>query len=138
MEETTITNKALLLGDNDYFETGLINIGAGVEIKEGAFLRRNGTRFAVVTDTDTQEPVAILPVAIKNTKNAAADFSVRASLGGKVRADMLHVNGVRATADQIDMIKDTETLVYGPSGRINDDVKFLVFFQDGKLLGDPG
>jgi hypothetical protein len=105
MQTTTVENKALLLGNN-HFETGLINLGAGDEIKEGAFLlRSSGHTFEVVTDTDTEEPAAILPVGIKNSGAAPKDFSIRACLDGKVRVDMLHVDGTPATPEQIDLIR---------------------------------
>jgi hypothetical protein len=103
---TIITNKALLLGNNE-FETGAIQLSAGQEIKEGAFLKR-GTApktFELVTNTDTEEPVAIVSVDMKNNKAASAKESLRACIGGKVRADMLNVNGAQANTDQIDLIR---------------------------------
>jgi hypothetical protein len=105
MKTATVVNKALLLGNN-HFETGLINLGAGLEITDGAFLKRTaGHTFEAVTDTTTEEPVAILPVGIKNSGAAAKDFSIRACLDGKVRVDMLHVDGTPATPEQIDLIR---------------------------------
>jgi len=103
---TVITNKALLLGNNE-FETGAISLDANQEIKAGAFLKRGATpnTFELVTDTDTEEPVAIVPVDMKNNNTASARESLRACIGGKVRADMLHVDGEPANKDQIDLIR---------------------------------
>ena len=100
-----IENKALLLGDN-HFETGALILTSGQEIKEGAFLQRgNPGIFELVTDTDTEEPVAIVPVTVKNTLASSLKISLRACIAGKVRADMLHVNGDAVNTDQIDLIR---------------------------------
>jgi hypothetical protein len=107
METHVVENKALLLGDN-HFETSSINLTAGQEIKEGAFLARSGNAFILVTDLDPeegQEPCAIMPVTMKNSGTAAAVQSLRACLDGKVRADLLHVNGTPATKANIDLIR---------------------------------
>ena len=105
METSVVENKALLLGDN-FFETGAFNLAAGQELKEGAFLKRgNPGMFELVTDTDEDDPVAINPVTVKNTKAAVVKISLRACIGGKVRADMLNVNGAAVNSDQIDLIR---------------------------------
>jgi hypothetical protein len=106
METHVIENKALLLGDN-HFETGFISLGAGAEIKEGAFLARgqDAGAFILVTDLEEEEPCAVLPVTMKNNAAAVASQSLRACIGGKVRADMLHINGTAATAAEIDLIR---------------------------------
>ena len=108
MKAHDVVNKALLLGDN-HFETGAINLAAGAEIKEGAFLKRGtGKYFLKVTTTsgdDAEEPVAILAVGIKNEGSAATDISIRACIDGKVRADLLNVDGTQATSAQIDLIR---------------------------------
>jgi len=108
MREMTINiieNKALLLGDNN-FETGALVLEAGQEVKEGAFLKRGDSGlFVPVTDTNTEEPVAIVPVTVKNTRSESLRISLRGCISGKVRADMLNVNGTQATTAQIDVLR---------------------------------
>jgi len=108
MREMTINiieNKALLLGDND-FETGALILEAGKEVKEGAFLKRGDPGlFVPVTDTATEEPVAFVPVTVKNTRSEPLRISLRGCISGKVRADMLNVNGAKATTAQIDVLR---------------------------------
>ena len=105
VENHTIENKALLLGDN-HFETGAVQLDSNSELKEGAFLKRGAAgMFELVTNTATEDPVAINPVTLKNTRSTSSKMSIRACIDGKVRADMLHVNGVQANTDQIDLIR---------------------------------
>jgi len=108
MDTHKIENKSLLQGDNE-FETGIINVAAGAVIPAGAFLQRasNG-KFAVVTDTEEETPCAVNPVEIKNTGTAAADIPIRALVAGRVRQDMLSVNGEAISDAEADMIR-----VYG-------------------------
>jgi hypothetical protein len=121
---TVYENKALLLGDN-FFEGGSISVDAGDEIKEGAFLKRtSGHTFDLVTDTDPFEadvsgtetpipgtsndvPSAVLITGVKNEGSAARLFSIRPCIAGRLRADLLHVNGIQATPEQIDLIRRT-------------------------------
>lgn len=109
MKEVTtsvIENKALLLGEN-YFETGSFNLAVGQELKEGAFLKRGAAAgtFELVEDIEEDDPVAICPTTIKNTKETAQTVSLGACIGGRVRADMLHINGEPVNAAEIDLIR---------------------------------
>jgi S1-C subfamily serine protease len=100
-----VDSKTLLLGDN-LFETGYIAVAAETTIKSGTFLKReSGIEFAVVTDTTTEIPVAILAEDLVNESDASVDMSIRPCIKGKVRADMLNVNGTPATDEQHDMIR---------------------------------
>jgi hypothetical protein len=124
----TVTNKALFLGDNE-FETGLLTVPAETTVPVGALLKRAGDKFAPVVDTDTTPgtpgtpsngggwtaeptdpipgdvPVAVNPVEIKNSGGSPADIPFRALVAGKVRADMLSVNGQPITEAQSDMLR---------------------------------
>jgi hypothetical protein len=120
----TVTNKALFLGDNEY-ETGLLTVPATGTVPAGALLKRENGKFSPVVntspveinvgDTDTVNvpvpgvpadiPVAVNPIEISNPGNAAADIPFRALVAGKVRADMLSVNGQPITDAQSDMLR---------------------------------
>lgn len=109
MENLTTTNydhSALSLGNNE-FETNVITIPAGASVVEGDMLKRDaGTKkFVRVTDTSTETPVAISTIAATNSGGAAADFPLRAIIGGKVSAGKIKVAGVAANAAQLDMIR---------------------------------
>jgi hypothetical protein len=105
MTTNVIENKALLLGNNE-FETGAVVLDPGQEIKEGAFLKRGDPGlFVPVTNTDNEEPVAIIPVTVKNTRTEPLKMSLRGCISGKVRADMLNLNGTQATTAQIDVLR---------------------------------
>jgi hypothetical protein len=124
MQTTVYENKALLLGDN-FFESGSISVAANTEIKAGAFLKRtSGHTFELVVDTDPFEadvggtptpvpgtsvdvPSAVLITGVKNDGNAARVFGIRPCIAGRLRADLLHVNGTPATPEQIDLIRKT-------------------------------
>jgi hypothetical protein len=120
----TVTNKALFLGDNEY-ETGLLTVSAGGTVPAGALLKRVNGKFSPVVNTSPVEinvgdtgtknvpipgvpadiPVAVNPVEIKNPGGAAVDIPFRALVAGKVRADMLSVNGQPVTEAQSDMLR---------------------------------
>jgi hypothetical protein len=118
MQATVYENKALLLGDN-FFEGGSISVAAEAEIKEGAFLKRtSGHTFELVTNTDPFEvdstpipgtsndvPAAVLVTGVKNTGAGTAVVGIRPCIAGRLRADLLHVNGTAATPEQIDLIR---------------------------------
>jgi hypothetical protein len=46
-----------------------------------------------------------MPFDITNSKEAAADFGFRALVQGRVRLDMLRINGQPITAEQRDMLR---------------------------------
>jgi hypothetical protein len=129
MKIENVTNRVVLLGDN-HFESGIINIAAGATVAEGTVLKRDADgKFAPVINTDTtpgthgtpasgggweaeptdpvpgDAPVAVMPFSITNNKAAAADFGFRALVDGRVRLDMLRINGNPITAAQSDMLR---------------------------------
>jgi hypothetical protein len=123
-----------MLGD-DYYESGVITIVAGATIAAGTVLKRNTDgKFAPVVNTDTTPgtpgtpsadggwtteptdpipgdvPAAVMPFDITNKKDAQADFGFRALVQGRVRLDMLRINGLPITAEQRDMLRQTGIL----------------------------
>jgi hypothetical protein len=123
--EKTVSNPVVPLGDNSY-ETGVINVPAGSVIRAGVVLCRASGKFAPVTDlspvtidvdvngspadvpipgTSTQVPVAVNPFDIENPGAASADLSIRALVAGKVRADLLTIDGDQITVEQGDMLR---------------------------------
>jgi hypothetical protein len=129
-------NKSLFLGNNE-FETGLLTVPAGTTIPAGALLKRVDNKFAPVLNTSpiqinvgdsstidvpvpgvpADAPVAVNPVEVKNPGGAPADIPFRALVSGKVRADMLSVDGQPITAAQADMLR-----VYGILPRRLNDI----------------
>jgi hypothetical protein len=129
-------NKTLLLGNNE-FETGLLTVPANTTIPAGALLKRVVDKFAPVINTSPVQinvgdstainvpipgvpidiPVAVNPVEIKNPSASPADIPFRALVSGKVRGDMLSVNGQPVTAAQGDMLR-----VYGILPRKLNDI----------------
>jgi hypothetical protein len=122
----TIENSVVPLGGNQ-FETGLITVPANSMIKKGVLLKREGGKFAPVTNTapatinadvngsetsiplpgiPAEIPVAVNPFDVPNHGSAAADLSIRALISGPVRADLLTVAGVATTDDQNDMLRN--------------------------------
>jgi hypothetical protein len=134
MKTENVTSRVILLGDNR-FESGVINIAPGETVAAGTVLKRNEDgKFAPVADTDTTPgtngvpasgggwttaptapvpgdvPVAVMPFDITN-KNAAADnVGLRALVQGRVRFDMLRINGSPITAFQSDMLRNVGIL----------------------------
>jgi hypothetical protein len=134
--EQIVNNPVVPLGDNVY-ETGAITVPAGGVIPAGVVLYRNSGKFVPVTDvspitisvdvsgdltnvsipgTLVQVPVAVNPFDIKNPGQAPADFSIRALVSGKVRADLLTINGDPITVDEGDMLRNYGILPI----RVND------------------
>jgi hypothetical protein len=100
-----VDNSVVALGDNE-FETGLINVPGNSTIKKGTVLRRLGTgKFAPVTDTEEETPIAVNPFDIPNTEAAARDLSIRAIISGPVRADLLLIDGEETTVFENDMLR---------------------------------
>lgn len=94
----------ICLGNNE-FETGVITLGSGDSCKAGQFLLRDTGKFEVLTDSDTEVPVAICMEDITNSGNASADFPTRVLIAGKVNAGKLLVNAAAPTAAELDMIR---------------------------------
>jgi hypothetical protein len=124
-----VTNRVVLLGDN-CFESGAVNIAAGETVAEGTVLKRNADgRFAPVVNTEAvpgthgtpasgggwdeeptdpvpgDVPAAVMPFGITNDKAAAADLGFRALVQGRVRRDMLRINGRPITDAESDMLR---------------------------------
>jgi hypothetical protein len=116
-------SKGLFLGSNE-FETGVLTVPANTTIPGGALLKRADDKFAPVLDTSPAQiavdingdpgtipgnpidiPVAVNPAEIKNTAAAPADIPFRALVSGKVRQDMLSVDGQPVTMAQADMLR---------------------------------
>jgi hypothetical protein len=105
MKIENVNGAVLLLGDN-YFESGVINIGAGETVMAGTVLTRNdGGKFAPVEDPQEDSLLAVMPFDITNDKTAAADLGFRALVQGRVRRDMLRVNGQPITDGQSDALR---------------------------------
>jgi hypothetical protein len=106
MNITNHDSSDLLLGNNE-FETNVITLAAGASVAEGDMLKRDAAtlKFAKVTDTTTETPVAIATAAASNMAAAAADTPCRPVISGKVRAGKVTVNSVIATLAQLDMIR---------------------------------
>jgi hypothetical protein len=134
MKVQNVENRVLMLGDN-YYESGIINIESGALIKAGTVLKRGADgKFAPAVSTeatpgthgtpasgggwDTEPtdpapgdvPAAIMPFDITNGKTAAADAGFRALVGGRVRADMLHIANNPLTPLQCDMLRNVGIL----------------------------
>lgn len=125
MDEIKITvneNKSLFLGNNEY-ETGVLTVPANGTVAAGALLKRENGKFVPVTAVGANPgvpadgggwttppspgdiPVAVNPAEIKNTAGAPADIPFRALVAGRVRRDMLSINGQPITGDQADMLR---------------------------------
>jgi hypothetical protein len=105
IKDHVVTNSVVALGGNN-FETGIINVPAESIIEKGVVLKRVGDKFAPITDTGVDVPVAVNPFDIENTAAAAADLSIRALISGQVRADLLTIDGAGTTDAQNDMLRD--------------------------------
>jgi hypothetical protein len=134
MKVENVTSRVVMLGD-DYYESGVITIAAGVTVAAGTVLKRTEDgKFAPVVSTATTPgthgtpaagggwtteptdpipgdvPVAIMPFDITNGKGAQADFGFRALVQGRVRLDMLRINGAAITTEQGDMLREVGIL----------------------------
>jgi hypothetical protein len=130
MKVENVTNRVVILGD-DYYESGVITIASGATIAAGTVLKRAADgKFAPVVNTTTTPgtpgipangggwateptdpvpgdvPAAVMPFDITNRKADAADFGFRALVRGRVRLDMLRINGQEITTEQRDMLRE--------------------------------
>ncbi|MDR1586944.1 MAG: hypothetical protein LBS57_05765 [Treponema sp.] len=119
----TIVNKALQLGGGK-FEQGTITVAEGAAVTAGTILKRDGTKFAIATDTPPNPgvpadgggwatppspgdiPVAVMPFDLKNEGAGSADMGFRALIGGSVRRDLLNLNGEPITNAQADVLRN--------------------------------
>ena len=105
IQSQVVENSVVALGDN-IFETGLINVPGNSTIKKGTVLQRLASgKFAPVTDTEDETPLAVNPFDIPNPAANAADLSIRAIISGPVRADLLLIGGEETTAAENDMLR---------------------------------
>jgi hypothetical protein len=104
MRVTNVKNRVVAIGNN-LFESGVINVPAQSKITAGTLLKReeSGKFSPVLSDEDT--PVAVMPYDLENSGDAAADCGFRALTSGRVRADMLTVDGSITTAAQNDALR---------------------------------
>jgi hypothetical protein len=134
MKVENVSNRVVMLGD-ECFESGVITIPAGATIAAGTVLKRNADgKFAPVTNTEptpgthgvpasgggwTTEPTdpipgdvptAVMPFDLTGKKSGDADFGFRALVQGRVRADMLKINGGPLSAEQKDMLRNVGIL----------------------------
>ncbi|MCL2138684.1 MAG: hypothetical protein FWH41_04040 [Treponema sp.] len=110
MKSQTVDNSVVALGDNE-FETGSIAVPGGSIINKGVVLKREGNKFAPLTDSEEEIPVAVNPFDIPNTASSAADLSIRAIISGPVRASLLSINGEPLTNEEFDMLRDHATII---------------------------
>ena len=104
--DTTIIDTAVVpLGDN-FYETGLLkSVAGGAVIKAGTVLKRSGDDFAILTNSSSEKAAAVVAFDVKNEKSDTADIAFRALISGRVRADKIAVNGTKATAAELDMLR---------------------------------
>ena len=102
IETSTVDTSAVLLGNND-FETGLLAaVPANTIVKAGTYLKRDGEKFAVLTNPASEKVVGI---DVENEKSSVADVPFRALIAGRVRADKVLLNGNKPAVEQLDMLR---------------------------------
>ena len=105
IETSTVDTSAVLLGNND-FETGLLAaVPANTIVKAGTYLKRDGEKFAVLTNPASEKVVGIVPFDVENEKSSVADVPFRALIAGRVRADKVLLNGNKPAVEQLDMLR---------------------------------
>ena len=105
IETSTVDTSTVLLGNND-FETGLLAaVPANTIVKAGTYLKRDGEKFAVLTNPASEKVVGIVPFDVENEKSSVADVPFRALIAGRVRADKVLLNGNKPTVEQLDMLR---------------------------------
>jgi hypothetical protein len=105
MKSEVINNRTLQLGNNEY-EVGTIDLAAGEELTIGAVLQRVAAKFAPVTNSASETPVAVNASYIKNESAAPVTVGFRPMISGKVRRDMLTIGGALLTDEETDMLRD--------------------------------
>jgi len=110
IKSKVVESGAVALGGNE-FETSSIMVAPNGIIKKGTVLKRDGDRFASITDINSETPVAVNPFDIQNNGSSAADMSFRAIISGPVRASFLEINGVKTTAAENDKIRGYATII---------------------------
>jgi len=88
---STIESRELQLGGCE-FEQGVIALGAGVTVKAGTVLKRADERKFAIAEADDIF-IAVVPFDMTNTAAGDANLGFRAIISGRVRRDMLTING---------------------------------------------
>lgn len=105
IETSTVDTSTVLLGNND-FESGLLAaVPANTIVKAGTYLKRDGEKFAVLTNPASEKVVGIVPFDVENEKSSVADVPFRALIAGRVRADKVLLNGNKPAVEQLDMLR---------------------------------
>ena len=105
IETSTVDTSTVVLGNND-FETGLLAaVPANTIVKAGTYLKRDGEKFAVLTNPASEKVVGIVPFDVENEKSSVADVPFRALIAGRVRADKVLLNGNKPAVEQLDMLR---------------------------------
>ena len=105
IETSTVDAGTVVLGNND-FETGLLAaVPANTIVKAGTYLKRDGEKFAVLTNPASEKVVGIVPFDVENEKSSVADVPFRALIAGRVRADKVLLNGNKPAVEQLDMLR---------------------------------
>jgi hypothetical protein len=102
--DTIDNQKVVGIGDN-LFEQGVIAMGAGATIAAGTVLKREGNKFAACNGADDEVPLAVVPFKLTNS-GGAADIAFRALVSGKVRKELLTLNGAEISKAQADALRD--------------------------------
>jgi hypothetical protein len=105
MTTTNVTNKVVMLGDNN-FVSGKIEIAAGASLAAGTVLKRSGAdTITFATATSADEYAAVNPFDLENKTSEAKVCGFRPIMDGRVRQDMVKVNGAELTAADIDKLR---------------------------------
>lgn len=94
-----VTNKVVMLGDN-HFQSAKITLAAGVILK---WAGSDSITYEVAAAAD--EFSAVNAFEIKNETSADKVFGFRALMDGRVRLDMVNVNGAALTGADIDKLR---------------------------------
>jgi len=107
MKVENVTSRVLMLGDN-HFQAAKITLAANTTLPAGAVLKRGASEldyeFAIATEAD--DYAAVNPFEIKNETAAEKVFGFRALVDGRVRADMLSVEGAPTTWADTDKLRN--------------------------------
>ena len=105
MKTTNVASRVVMLGDNN-FQSGRITLAAGATLPAGTVLKRGGSdtiTFAIATSAD--EYAAVNPFEIVNVSANSKEFGFRPIMDGRVRQDLVKVNGASLTATDIDKLR---------------------------------
>ena len=107
MKITNVTSRVVLLGDN-YFEQCKINLPANEIIPAGTVLQRDlNDKKLLLPAAAASDFMGIVPFDLENATDTAKIVGFRACISGRVRADMLMIEGIVATIGQCDRLRKT-------------------------------